>query len=534
MADQKENSIVTVKLSGSIDSSNAGETEKNILAQLGGSADEVVLDMEDLRYISSAGLRIILHLRRSHPKLRIINAGSEVYDILEMTGFTEMVTVEKAYRRVSVEGCEVIGEGYNGVVYRLDRDTAVKVYKRADSLSEIAHEREVTRLALILGVPTVISYDVVRVGDGYGSVLELLDARSFAKILAEEPEKTDWCVEEYVRLLRKIHGITVPEGKLPSAKERYIKAVPRVMQVLSEKSAEKLKRLTDEIPETDKLIHGDCHTKNIVLVGGEVLLIDMDTLCTGHPIFEFAQMYNSYVGYSEYDPDIVLKFQGYDLSAAERFWKKSLAGYLGTDDPGKIKEVEDKIRTVAYIRLIDWKRRHCDPDSESDKETLALWIRELEELLERTDTLLFDTGSDPGHGADSLTVPAVIDNLHAVRDFVDAAIAPFGCYGKTRMQMGIAVEEIFVNIASYAYAPGTGDVTVSAEVSGEPPSAAIVFADSGVQYDPLAKEDPDVDLPVDERKIGGLGIFMTKQLMDDMRYEYRDGRNILTLIKHLR
>ena len=127
MADQKENSIVTVKLSGSIDSSNAGETEKNILAQLGGSADEVVLDMEDLRYISSAGLRIILHLRRSHPKLRIINAGSEVYDILEMTGFTEMVTVEKAYRRVSVEGCEVIGEGYNGVVYRLDRDTAVKV-----------------------------------------------------------------------------------------------------------------------------------------------------------------------------------------------------------------------------------------------------------------------------------------------------------------------------------------------------------------------------------------------------------------------
>ena len=108
-----------------------------------------------------------------------------------MTGFTELMTVEKAYRRVSVDGCEIVGEGANGTVYRIDGDNVVKVYKDANALDEIQKERELARLALVLGIPTAISYDVVRVGDSYGSVFEMLDARSFSKILAEHPEKME-------------------------------------------------------------------------------------------------------------------------------------------------------------------------------------------------------------------------------------------------------------------------------------------------------------------------------------------------------
>ncbi|MBQ3868607.1 MAG: STAS domain-containing protein, partial [Clostridia bacterium] len=161
-----------IRLSGRIDSNNAAQTEQDIRAQLAaaGSPDRAVFDAAGLEYISSAGLRVILRIRKDVPELKIINVNPEVYEILDMTGFTEMMTVEKAYRTVSVEGCEVIGEGFNGKVYRIDKDNVVKTYKNAGALAGIMHEREVARLALILGVPTAISYDIVRVGDSYGSV----------------------------------------------------------------------------------------------------------------------------------------------------------------------------------------------------------------------------------------------------------------------------------------------------------------------------------------------------------------------------
>ena len=101
------------------------------------------------------------------------------------------------------------------------------------------------------------------------------------------------------------------------------------------------------------------------------------------------------------------------------------------------------------------------------------------------------------------------------------------------MQIEVAVEEIFVNIAQYAYAPETGDATVFAEVSGDPAVLTLRFSDGGIPYDPLARQDPDIGLPAEERDIGGLGVFMTKQFMDELHYEYRDGRNVLTMKKTL-
>lgn len=379
-------------LPGRIDSNNSARVEQEILAQLGQSGRDtvVLLDAAELKYISSAGLRVILHLRKNYSEVRITGVSNEVYDILEMTGFTEMMTVVKAYRVVSVEGCEVIGEGFNGKVYRIDQDNVVKVYKNTDALAQIQHEREVARLALILGVPTAISYDVVRVGESYGSVFELLDARSFARILAEEPERMEWCVAEYVDMLKKIHSIDVPKGKLPSIKEDALAWARRIRTALPEGYGEKLDRMMKELPDSSRMIHGDYHTKNIVLAGDEVLLIDMDTLSVGHPIFELAQMYNSYIGFAEYDPNVVLEFQGYAISVAREFWARSLKAYLGTEDASRIREVEDKVRCIAYVDLIDWKSRHSAPANEADLATVALWKRELIELLDRVDSLCFD------------------------------------------------------------------------------------------------------------------------------------------------
>ena len=132
-----------------------------------------------------------------------------------------------------------------------------------------------------------------------------------------------------------------------------------------------------------------------------------------------------------------------------------------------------------------------------------------------------------------ITVKAVRENLAEVLSFIEAELEQADCPIKAQMQTGVAAEEIFVNIASYAYPDGAGSATVRMEITGEPKTAVITFIDSGIPYDPLAKPDPDVTLSAEERGIGGLGIFMTKKLMDEVVYEYKDGHNILTLKKQL-
>ena len=136
-------------------------------------------------------------------------------------------------------------------------------------------------------------------------------------------------------------------------------------------------------------------------------------------------------------------------------------------------------------------------------------------------------------GKEEIRLRAEVKNLPEVIRFIERKMKDEGCSMKVRMQVQLAVEEIFVNIANYAYLPGSGDVSVSMEITGDPASAVITFVDQGTPFDPMLKESPDVTLPADKRKIGGLGIFTVKQFMDDVQYEYRDNSNVLTIWKAL-
>lgn len=132
-----------------------------------------------------------------------------------------------------------------------------------------------------------------------------------------------------------------------------------------------------------------------------------------------------------------------------------------------------------------------------------------------------------------ITVPAALGELGRVTDFINEELEAQGCPLKAQMQIDIAVEEIYVNIAHYAYHPGVGEVTVRCAVGGDPLQVEIQFLDSGTPYNPLAKEDPDTSLPAEERQIGGLGIYMVKKSMDHITYNYEDGKNVLTIKKNL-
>ena len=132
-----------------------------------------------------------------------------------------------------------------------------------------------------------------------------------------------------------------------------------------------------------------------------------------------------------------------------------------------------------------------------------------------------------------LTVKADRKNLLAVQAFIDKELEAVDYPIATQITIDVAVEELFVNVADYAYGKKTGNVTVQVTLQEEPLAAEITFIDSGKQYDPLAKPDPDVTVAAKDRKKGGLGIFMVKNSMDDMKYEYKDGKNILTIKKNL-
>lgn len=378
---EKENGLCTVHITGKVDSTNAAEFETKLTEA--DTETGFLIDIEGLEYISSAGLRVFLKFRKKHPDLEIKNASTEVYEILDMTGFTEMIKVSRAYRRVSVEGCEVVGQGANGKVYRIDPDTVVKVYLNADSLKDIEHEREVARKALILGVPTAISYDVVKVDDHYASMFEMINAKSFSKLIIANPQNLDEYAEKFISLLKLIHSIEAPEGELPSRKDAAYGWVKSCREYLSDEQYDKLYGMVAAVPESNHLIHGDYHTKNIMLQNDEVITIDMDTLSVGHPLFELVGIYNAFQGFGILDHSITLTFLGFDYDTATRFWKKCLELYYDTTDPAVLEKRERQIKTLSMAKLLRWSDNHHAP-----QETKEFYHKELIRLLEEVDSLV--------------------------------------------------------------------------------------------------------------------------------------------------
>ena len=322
--------ILYINLDGRIDASNASDVENSInKVRKANPCMHTVLDADTLEYISSAGLRIMLRLRKEEPGLAIINVSPDVYGIFEMTGFTEMMTVEKTYPRISLDDCEFIAKGANGAVYRYDNETIVKQYFNRDALPEIMQERENSRRAFILGVNTAIPYGIVRIGEGYGSLTELLNATSVTKLIRANKEDLSQSVAYYVDTVKELHAIETEEGSLPDFKKWVLEWTDFLEGYLDEAHAKKMRALVEGIPDSNFIIHGDYHTNNVMIQNGEPVIIDMDTLAVGHPVLELGSMFNAFVGFGEADREGSESFFGFDYETANRFWRLSLARYLG-------------------------------------------------------------------------------------------------------------------------------------------------------------------------------------------------------------
>ena len=383
-----ENNVLYLELNGRIDSSNAEQAEEQIKAIRGAHPElEFVLDAEKLEYLSSAGLRVVLRLRKDRADLKIINVNAEVYEILDMTGFTDMITVEKAFRRLSLEGCELIARGGNGAVYRYDPETIVKIYHNGASLEEIRLEKDLCRKVFIKGINTAIPYDVVKVGDTYGSVAELLSAKSIAKLLRTDPDGLEGYVAVYTELLKKIHATPIKPGEMPSIKETGVSWAEFLQPYLPAEQWEKLIRMMKEIPEPGFMIHGDYHANNVMIQDGEPLLIDMDTVAYGHPVFEFAAIYLGFVGYCECNHAGTMDFYGLPYEITVKIWETLMKQYF--EDEAVRMDVARKAQIIGYARMMRRTIRRNGLNTPDGQELIALCRQRLGELLPQVECLYY-------------------------------------------------------------------------------------------------------------------------------------------------
>lgn len=377
-----------ITLSGKIDSSNANEEDLRITDELNNYTGKIIIDVSKLNYISSAGLRVILKIKKEYPDTKIINCNNEVFEIFEMTGFTQMMDIKKAFKNISIDGCDIIDEGAYGIIYRIDSDTVVKVYKNPDSLEEIIREKENAKKAFILGIPTAISYDIVKVGDLYGSVFEMLDAKTFA-VLLREGEDLDKLVQESVKILKQIHETENKDFDLPNKKEEAIGWANFCKDYLPKDIGNKLINLIKDIPDVNTIIHGDFHIKNIMKLKNDTLLIDMETISVGHPILELACSYSIYEGFECLDPKNPEKFLGIPRKQCREFFDLTLKYYFDDLDDDMIERIKKMIKIICYMRLLRRQIKHFGLNDEKVKKSIEFCKKYLIDNVPTVDKLYF-------------------------------------------------------------------------------------------------------------------------------------------------
>ena len=359
-----ENGTLTFYPTGDISSSNAAQIEAEVFQVFANSMPtKVVLDISGVHYVSSAGLRVVLKLLQRCKDTSVINASPDVYEVFEMTGFTRMMTVEKRLVEIDVSGAVLIGQGYFSEVYRIDKDTIIKVFRQRTTIEDVRRELNLAKQAFVLGIPTAISFDVVTVGNRFGVRFEMLDCASLRDVFRDEPDRYDEMINKYATLLRTINTTTPSDPTLPSTKAEWLRKVDGIKEFLSKEKFAKLHRLIESIEDRDTFVHGDCHFKNIMVQNDDLLLIDMDTLSYGHPIFELAAIHAPYVAFEEDDPGNCERFLGLPASFVQPMFRKLLDVYLG----GLTEQTFQKIALVSYAHMLWWNKVN-DPENKARHE----------------------------------------------------------------------------------------------------------------------------------------------------------------------
>ncbi len=365
--------ILRLGIEGRVNTNTAPEIETDINEILAANKfDSLILDFNDLEFISSAGIRILIKLLKTYADLRIENTPSEVYEILEITGMTTLIPIfrkksefsveSKKMREFSVDGLEKIGAGFHGTVYRLDDETILKVIDEMIPLENIQKERDTSQKAFLLGIPTAISYDVVKVGNQYGIIYELLNSQSYMNKLQENQDKIEELGKELGKFTRLVNN-TVIDDTFDDIKQLQLAKIDRAKDIFDEDDYKMIRHLFEVIPESNTFVHGDLHPGNVLIQKDGSLYLDMafsgnSASGYGHPIFDLVSFAQPVIGAVEDHPeeDFVSEFNGLTKNQNYELLNAYLKGYFDTEDEEYIEKVKEEILLRARaMKVIDLK-----------------------------------------------------------------------------------------------------------------------------------------------------------------------------------
>ena len=331
------------QIKGKIDSTNAPAFEKELLAAL-----PTEIDASGLEYISSAGLRVLLKLTKTVGKVTVNNVTPEVYEIFDVTGFTDILNVKKALREISIEGKEIIGKGGNGTVYRLDDETIVKVYRPNHSIEAIDRERAYAKAAFVAGIPSVIAFDMVKVGDSCGVIYEAMNSDTLGHAIMNDPDHLNEYVAKYVALAKKLHSTPIKDETITSLKDFLMKRAdsPFMRELLEQNEIDVLKEIISSMADCDTLVHGDLHPGNIMLQDGELMLIDMGEVTRGVPIYDLATVFRDLISAPQNNSAIIEESTGMKAEVCTEVGQKFFAMYTGITDPAQL---EQYMKTLGLV-----------------------------------------------------------------------------------------------------------------------------------------------------------------------------------------
>ena len=345
---------VIISLEGRIDSNNATQIEKEVFDVFGANeGKEIAFDAGKLNYISSAGLRVLLKAQKSKGRpITICNVSRDVYEIFDTTGFVDLLDVKKAFRKVSLAGCEKIGSGGHGNVYRLDEETIIKIYHDHSTLDKIEKEREYARNAFVHGVPSAIAYDVVETEEGYGLVFEMAGATTVSKYITEHPDQLQEYAVKTGNLLKTLNSTEADPKLYGDIKQLYLQRVEAASEYYTAEEKAQLIKMINSIPEGSGMIHGDFHTNNVMVKSdGELVLIDMADISRGNPLYDIGGAFLTMYFSGMKRPETTKEMIGIEYELSKKVWGIMLSTYYGTTDQQKLEFVGKKIGAFALLRM---------------------------------------------------------------------------------------------------------------------------------------------------------------------------------------
>lgn len=347
-----DNGVLTVSLDGRMDTEAAVKFEAKLAEICKNNPHEsMVFDAEKLLYVASSGLRTILKMAKTEKNFSVENVSPAVYSVFEMTGFSRIIKIRKALRKIDLEKCEKIGFGGNGAVYRVSEDEIVKVNYNPATYAALDLELAKAKEAFLLGIPTAISFDLVDCGEGKrGVVYETIKSRTLGESIQSNQELMEELTERYVEQLNTLHAVHTDNPVFGNAKDNYRTQVENASKYLTDEEGKMLEQILAALPEGDRLVHCDAHPKNIMIQNGDMLWIDMEGMATGHPIYDLISIAAVLNGMRT--DEMSLGICGMDNQTVLKFKDCFIRKYFKTEDPEAVQRYSSMIDALRLIRAV--------------------------------------------------------------------------------------------------------------------------------------------------------------------------------------